>query len=118
MAALPTRAATFVDRSVCGRRWQLRPIDEAAALHISQRLDLPEIVGRVLAARGVGADAAATFLRPRIRDSLPDPSHLLYLDVAVERRQVAHAADLLEETVTHEDVRVLDDVDPAERITA
>ncbi len=47
-----------------------------------------------------------------------EPSAVDLLDVAVERRQVAHAADLLEETVTHQDVRVLDDVDPAERVAA
>ena len=91
MSALPA-AAAFVERSVSGRRWRLRPVDEAAVLSMSQRLDLPEIVGRVLAARGVGIDAAATFLRPRIRDSLPDPSHLLDLDVAVERLADAVAA--------------------------
>ena len=92
MAALPAGAAAFVERSLSGRRWQLRPVDEALALAISQRLDLPEIVGRVLAARGVGLDAAPVFLRPRIRDSLPDPSHLLDLDVAVERLADAIAA--------------------------
>jgi single-stranded-DNA-specific exonuclease len=91
LSAVPA-AAAFVERSVCGRRWQLQPVDEALALSISQRLDLPEIVGRVLAARGVGIEAAAAFLRPRIRDSLPDPSHLLDLDVAVERLADAVAA--------------------------
>jgi single-stranded-DNA-specific exonuclease len=92
---LPVRGADpFVDRSICGRRWQLRAVDETAALTISQRLDLPEIVGRVLASRGVSIDAAPTFLRPRIRDSLPDPSHLLDLDVAVER--LADAIDARE----------------------
>jgi single-stranded-DNA-specific exonuclease len=90
--ALPAAAAAFVERSVSGRRWQLRPVDEALALTICQRLDLPEIVGRVLAARGVGVDAAPTFLRPRIRDCLPDPSHLLDLDVAVARLADAIAA--------------------------
>jgi single-stranded-DNA-specific exonuclease len=82
----------FVDRSVSGRRWQLRQYDEAAALAICQRLNLPEIVGRVLAARGVTADGAPAFLKPRIRDTLPDPSHLLDLDIAVERLAAAIAA--------------------------
>jgi single-stranded-DNA-specific exonuclease len=85
-------ATAFVDRSFSGRRWQLRAVDEALALSISQRLALPEIVGRVLAARGVDADAAPVFLRPRIRDSLPDPSHLLDLDIAVARLADAIAA--------------------------
>jgi single-stranded-DNA-specific exonuclease len=103
LSALPARAAPFVDRSVSGRRWQLRQVDEAAALSISQRLDLPEIVGRVLVGRGVSADAAPTFLRPRIRESLPDPSHLLDLDIAVAR--------LADAIATGEPVGILADYD-------
>ena len=47
-----------------------------------------------------------------------EPSAVDLFDVTIERWQVAHAADLLEQAVTHQDVRVLDDVDPAERFTA
>ena len=39
----------------------------------------------MLAGRGVGADGAAAFLDPRLKDLLPDPSHLLGLDAAVAR---------------------------------
>ena len=35
---------------------------------------LPEIVGRLLAARGVGIEAAEHFLEPTLRALLPDPS--------------------------------------------
>ena len=54
-------------------------------LGIAQRLDLPEIVGRLLAARDVGIDRAADFLEPTLRALLPDPSTLLDMDVAAER---------------------------------
>ncbi|MGI9487342.1 MAG: single-stranded-DNA-specific exonuclease RecJ [Geminicoccaceae bacterium] len=74
-----------VPESFGGRVWRLRPTDEGAALALSQRLDLPEIVGRILDARGFGFDGAPGFLEPRLKDFLPDPSHLLGLDVAVER---------------------------------
>ncbi len=74
-----------VERSVCGRRWRPRRYDEGAALAICQRLGLPEIVGRVLAGRGLTVDTAPAFLAPRIRDILPDPAHLLDLDTAVAR---------------------------------
>ena len=74
-----------VDRSVTGRRWVLRDIDERQALAVAQRHGLPEIVGRVLAARGVDAEGVPSFLQPALRDSLPDPSRLKDLDVAVER---------------------------------
>lgn len=74
-----------IERSILGRAWRLRPCDEAQALAISQRHGLPELVGRVLAGRGVGPGEAEAFLNPRLRDWLPDPSHLLDLDRAVAR---------------------------------
>jgi single-stranded-DNA-specific exonuclease len=74
-----------IERSVLGRAWRLRPCDEALALAISQRHGVPEVVGRVLAGRGVQPAEAAAFLSPRLKDWLPDPSHLLDLDRAAER---------------------------------
>jgi single-stranded-DNA-specific exonuclease len=74
-----------VERSLSGRRWLSRPGDERLATTLSQRLGLPELVGRVLAARGVGLDAAEAFLNPTLRDFLPDPSHLKDMDKAAER---------------------------------
>ncbi len=47
-----------VENSLTGKRWIGRDADDRQALAIAQRLDLPEIVGRVLAARGVGLDEA------------------------------------------------------------
>jgi single-stranded-DNA-specific exonuclease len=81
----PRRAFLGVERSITGRRWKARLEDERAALALSQRMNLPEIVGRVLAARGVGPDEVETFLNPTLRALLPDPSHLRDMDVAVER---------------------------------
>ncbi len=74
-----------VECSSSGRVWRLRPTDEGAALALSQRFDLPEIIGRILDARGFGLDEAPGFLEPKLKDFLPDPSHLLGLDIAVER---------------------------------
>ncbi|GAB3120720.1 single-stranded-DNA-specific exonuclease RecJ [Novispirillum itersonii] len=74
-----------VDHSYGGRRWTLRGGDERQALAMSQRLGLPEIVGRVLAARGVTPDEADLFLSPTLKALLPDPSHLRDMDRAVER---------------------------------
>ena len=59
------------------------------ALGIAQRLGLPEIVGRLLAARNVGIDDAANFLDPTLRALLPDPSVMADMDAAAER--LAHA---------------------------
>ena len=74
-----------VDRSFGGKRWRPRLNDERAALAIAQHLGVPDVLGRVLAARGVGIDEAEAFLDPKLRDLLPDPSHLLDMDKAVAR---------------------------------
>src|SRR5438477_11252131 len=74
-----------VERSVCGRRWRLRNGDAREGEIIAERLGLPEIVGRLLAQRGVDLDHAPGFLAPRLRDQLPDPSHLRDMDRAVAR---------------------------------
>jgi single-stranded-DNA-specific exonuclease len=74
-----------VERSLCGRRWRQRAGDDRAGLALAQQLRLPEIVGRLLAARGVDAEAADRFLNPTLRDDLPDPAHLKDMAAAVER---------------------------------
>jgi single-stranded-DNA-specific exonuclease len=74
-----------VSRSLLGKRWLERSADDRLALAIAQRLDLPEIVGRVLASRGVGIDDAPDFLAPKVRDGLPDPSHLKDMDAGADR---------------------------------
>jgi len=78
-----------IGRSVTGRRWVWRSGEDRVALGIAQRMGLPEIVGRLLAARGIGIDAACDFLEPTLRALLPDPSRLIDMDVAAER--LAHA---------------------------
>jgi single-stranded-DNA-specific exonuclease len=62
----------------------------AAAL--SQRLGVPEMIGRLLSARGVGVEAAADFLEPTLRGLMPDPSCLRDMDAAAERLADAVAA--------------------------
>src|SRR5437870_13898351 len=80
-------AAAFfeVERSVCGRRWRLRAGHARDGQAIAERLALPEIVGRLLAQRGVDLDHAPGFLAPRLRDLLPDPSHLIDMEAAAAR---------------------------------
>ena len=81
--------ALGVGRSLSGRRWYWRQGEDRIALGIAQRLGLPEVIGRLLAARGVGIDGAAQFLDPTLRALLPDPSCLADMDRAADRLAAA-----------------------------
>jgi len=82
MDSLPT---LDIPRSATGRRWIWRAADARTGLAIAQRLGLPELVGRLLAARGVTLDDAPHFLDPTLRALLPDPSCLRDMDAAAAR---------------------------------
>ena len=74
-----------IGRSLSGRRWVWRVGEDRVGLGIAQRMGLPEIVGRLLAARGIDMDAACHFLEPTLRALLPDPSLLIDMDAAASR---------------------------------
>jgi single-stranded-DNA-specific exonuclease len=74
-----------IARSLSGRRWVWRLGEDRIGLAIAQRAGLPEIVGRLLAARGISIEACRDFLEPTLRALLPDPSVLADMDVAAER---------------------------------
>lgn len=80
-----SEAVLGVTNSLSGRRWLWRTGEERVAAGIAQRLALPEIVSRLLAARGIGIDAAADFLEPTLRVLLPDPSAMMDMDIAADR---------------------------------
>ncbi len=71
--------------SLTGRRWVWRDAEDRISLGIAQRLGVSEIVGRLLAARGIGLDTAADFLDPTLRALLPDPSRLIDMETAAAR---------------------------------
>ena len=76
-----------VTQSARGNRWRetLEPQRANEALAISQQHGLPELLGRVLAARGVRLDEVPVFLDPTIRALMPDPSSLTDMDKAARR---------------------------------
>ncbi|MGI9422815.1 MAG: single-stranded-DNA-specific exonuclease RecJ [Hyphomicrobiaceae bacterium] len=76
-----------VRRSAKGLKWseRLSPGCINTALAIAQRYDLPELLGRVLAARDVTLEDVETFLEPSIRALMPDPSTVRDMDVAAAR---------------------------------
>ncbi len=81
------RAFLGVERSLTGRRW-IERLDGAGARTaqaIAQRHGIPDIVARVLAGRGIGADEAPAFLDPALKRLMPDPSVLADMDKAAAR---------------------------------
>ena len=87
----PANEAAFlgVECSLEGKKWLAHEVDSRVALAMAQRLQLPELVTRVMAARGVTLDDAKEFLNPTLRDHLPDPSNFIDMDRAAERIAVA-----------------------------
>jgi single-stranded-DNA-specific exonuclease len=86
-ASAPRRLFLGVERSACGRPWRDR-LDErgcARALAIAQRHDVPELLARILAGRGVDVDAVAAFLDPTVRALMPDPDTLADMRSAAAR---------------------------------
>jgi single-stranded-DNA-specific exonuclease len=81
------RAFLGVEHSATGRVWRPR-LDshgEARALAIAQRGNVPELLARILAARGVEAETATAYLDPSIRTLLPDPFMLTAMPEATAR---------------------------------
>ncbi len=95
-----------VVNSAKGYRWceTLEPGRFNDAVAISQQHGLPELLGRVLAARGVGLDEVAVFLDPTIRALMPDPSTLTDMDKAA--RRLADAVQRRERTAIFGDYDV------------
>lgn len=84
-ACLPP-AFLGVESSALGRRWQgPTPEQDRLAQAIAQTAGLPELLGRVLAQRGIVPAEAAAYLTPSLRDLMPDPSTLRDMDKAAAR---------------------------------
>ncbi len=75
-----------VERSATGRRWEGPSAAETRMGEaIAQAQDLPELIGRILAQRGVAPQDARAHLAPSLRDLMPDPSSLRDMDRAAAR---------------------------------
>ena len=81
--------ALGVASSLSGRRWTWREPEPRIAHAIAQRLNAPELLGRLLALRGLGVDQVQDYLEPTLRALMPNPSCLVDMDAAAER--LAHA---------------------------
>lgn len=74
-----------VTGSLKGKAWRPRLTDDRLALTLAQRLGVDEIIGRVLAGRGVTLEEASDFLKPSLRALMPDPSTIMDMDNGAKR---------------------------------
>ena len=75
--------------SLTDRCWLWRTAEDRLGFAIAQQLGVPDIVGRVLAARDVRLDDAADFLAPTLRALLPDPARMVDMGAAADRLAAA-----------------------------
>jgi len=78
-------------------------LDQRVAEAISQKYDLPEILGRVMAARDVALDEAEAWLNPTLRALMPKPSAVMDLEKG--------AARLAQAIIAREKIGVISDYD-------
>ncbi len=94
-----------VTRSARGFLWRERLTGDARAqaVAMSQRHRLPELLGRVLAARGVAIDDVPVFLDPTLKALMPDPSDLQDMQAA--------ATTIADAIVNGEEIAIFGDYD-------
>jgi single-stranded-DNA-specific exonuclease len=85
--ASPPGAFLGVERSARGLRWVERlDSDQAnAATAIAQGQGVPDLLARVIAARGATAASASEYFGPTLRAMMPDPASLQDMERASER---------------------------------
>ncbi len=91
MRLAPEQPKAFlgVERSITGRRWIARLQTDRMAQAISQAADVSDIMGRILAARGVLPETARSFLEPTLRELMPPAAHMM--DVVAGANRLADA---------------------------
>lgn len=94
-----------VTQSARGFTWRerLEPSAQGLATAISQRHGLPDLLGRMLAARGIALEDVPTVLDPTIKALMPDPSVLRDMDKA--------AARLADAIIARESIAIFGDYD-------
>jgi len=74
-----------VRRSLSGRSWHLRSVPERDCLAIGQMSDVPEVIARLLAGRGIGTGEVQHFLNPTLKAYMPAPQAVADLEEGAER---------------------------------
>ncbi len=83
----PDSAFLGVTQSIKGQMWRerLTPDQARLAAAICQHHELPELLGRILAARGATIENVPDMMAPTLKALLPDPSRLMDMEPAAIR---------------------------------
>ncbi|MBR5130106.1 MAG: single-stranded-DNA-specific exonuclease RecJ [Alphaproteobacteria bacterium] len=74
-----------VNQSVSGLTWEFKESNERLGLALSQKFGLSEVVAKALSARGINLDTAEGYLRPTLKNHLPNPFSLKDMERAARR---------------------------------
>jgi len=78
-------AVTDTEKSLSGCLWKPIPFDERQAETISQRINVPLLLGTIMAARGISAETASAFMLPKLQNLMPDPFVLKDMEKAAAK---------------------------------
>jgi len=71
--------------SLLNKKWKLIDYDERNASYLSQKFELPLIVGKLLSIRKIKEENIDFFLNPNINQHVPNPSKIKDMSLATER---------------------------------
>ena len=70
-------------QSITGKEWILSKYSENLALEISQKLGVDNFLSKLLSIRKITTENCQSYLNPKIKDLMPNPSVLKDMDLAV-----------------------------------
>jgi single-stranded-DNA-specific exonuclease len=70
-------------QSITGKEWILAHYNENLALEISQKLGFDHLLSKLLSIRKISLDNCRSYLNPKIKELMPNPSILKDMDLAV-----------------------------------
>ncbi len=74
-------------QSITGKEWILSNYNENLALEISQKLGIDNFLSKLLSIRKITVDNCQSYLNPKIKEFMPNPSVLKDMDLAVPRAE-------------------------------
>ncbi len=73
------------DHSLSGKNWVYKKYDSNYVVFLKENYSLDEIVAKLLSIRNINKNYIQSFLKPSIKESIPNPNHLKDMDKTIER---------------------------------